>query len=98
MPSITIRFDWDQPVAGPTRQTLRDIAHGMVSIAEQHTGEVLYLGERQASVDELTIDAIVDDGHGITAADRADAELGAELDGKAAARAAEYDEHHAEEA
>lgn len=97
MPSITIRFDWDgQPSADEASRELASLAFLL-------QGEVISLSTRKGErrlpwqttfIDELTLDAIVNDGHGITAADRADAELDAELDGKAAARAAEYDEHH----
>lgn len=99
MPSITIRFEWaTTPTPKLASQELSSMASRLQRDVIDHftKGGESTIPWQTTFIDELTLDAIIDDGHGITAADRADAELAAELDGKAAARAAEYDEHHDE--
>lgn len=98
MPSITIRFDWSNASDDDAlkEQTLRELAAHLqfrTIDAFSDGGEEL-MGYDGALVGELTIDAIVDDGRGITAADRVHAELDAELGGKTHARVEEY---HTEE-
>lgn len=97
MPSITIRFDWDSgPGIHRQEHTLRELsAHLQRRVIEAFTtdGEDL-MGYDGALIDPVTIDAIIDDGHGITHADREQAARDDERDAKAAALAEEY---HTEE-
>lgn len=97
MPSITLRFDWDgQPSAEAQARALREMAGYLqttICAAYTEDGEDL-MGYDGAMVDDLTLDAIVDDGHGITHADRERAALDDEHEARARARAEEF---HTEE-
>ncbi len=92
MPSITIRFDWDgNPTEAQLEHTLRELSgHLRFNAIEDFSGDPEDLmGYDGALIDELTVDAIIDDGHGITAADRADFAADAIEEARAHARAEE---------
>lgn len=100
MPSITIRFDWDQTIPYPegyAGQALAEMSsflqHELLSAYTADGPDLM--GYDGPLVDEVTLDAIVDDGRGITRVDTARIEAGYEVDAKARARVEEY---HTEEA
>lgn len=100
MPSITIRFDWDQTVPYPeghAGQALAEMSsflqHELLSAYTADGPDLM--GYDGPLIDEVTVDAIVDDGHGITHADRALIEAADERIARAQARAEEF---HTEEA
>lgn len=95
MPTITIRFDWQQPVAPRQEHVLREMSERLQRVTAAFAQGNVYLGEHVATVDEVTIDVIIDDGHGITRADRERAVLDEAHEAKAAGIA---DEYHTEEA
>lgn len=93
MPSITIRFQWDddESTEEQRRKTLTELAgHLRFRTVDAFTdeGEDL-MGYDGALIDEATIDAVIDDGHGITITDRAAAAVDDEHEAKVQSRAEE---------
>ncbi len=92
MPSITIRFDWDgQSSEAQQAHGLRELAaHLQYRTIDAFSAEGSDLmGYQGALVDKTTVDAIIDDGRGITTSDQIAAEVDDEREAKARARAEE---------
>lgn len=92
MPSVTIRFDWDgQSSEAQQAHGLRELAaHLQYRTIDAFSAEGSDLmGYEGALIDKVTVDAIIDDGRGITQADRASAAVDDEHEAKARSRAKE---------